>query len=535
MIVDNPVAPAPAWLVQAAGQPIDREGREDSIETLDSDGSIQAATNLLVYAEGAVEGSGTGNADTFKLACRVKDLGVSEQTCLDLMMEHWADRCYPAFQRDGLAVLVANSYSYGAFGVGSATAEAAFANHVTPLEYSYDAQYANSLAEMIRRPTPMLTPEFLDATDIIEADIPKRQWILGRRYIAKFVTQIVAPGGVGKSMLSIMDALSIATGQSISEEPVHIPGRVWIHNAEDPLDELKLRVAAAMKHHGMLPERGRLILTSGRVTKLVVAHVVDGVAVKHESNIKRLIQEIIDRGITVLIGDPLIRLHAVKENSNEDMDVVMEALQDVAEATGCSICIIHHTRKLNGAGGAGEMDNARGASSVVSATRIQYTLTTMSEDEANQYGIHEDRRRWYVQLMDAKANMAPPVDERVWLEKKSVTLDNGEEVGTFDPAHIHRIEKVDPKAAENAFIAAIAARDFDDGHVHGIADLVRSCFQDPGAETAVQSSAATLNNRLMKLTDSILTAEDTRALVMVHDATRVPGTGSHGFYVEVLP
>ena len=534
VVTAKPIAAAPHWLVQAAGLPIDREGREDSIEELDLPGSIQAAANLLASSEGAVEGSGTGNVDTFKLACRAKDLGVSEHMCLDLMMEYWADRCFPAFMRDDLSRLVTNAYTYGVFGVGSATAEAAFSDHVTPPEYTYDAQYQNSIAEMIRKPTAMLDPEFLDATDIVEADIPKRPWVLGRRYIRNFVTQIIAPGGVGKSMLSIADALSIATGTGITGETVHEIGRVWIHNAEDPLDELKMRVAAAMKYHELTPAKGSLILTSGRVTKLVVAHVVDGVAAKHESNIKRLIEEILNRGITVLIGDPLIRLHAVKENSNEDMDVVMEALQDVAEATGCCICIIHHTRKLNGKSGAGDMDAARGASSVVSAARIQYTLTTMAEKEAEAYGIAEDRRRWYVELMDAKANMAPPHDERVWLEKKSVELSNGEHVGTFDPADLRKVEKIDPKWEENEFIAAVASRDFDDRMVRPIKVLVDAVFADPDAEEVMKASPVTINNRLMKMTDSILTASGTKALTLTHESQNVPGKGSHGFYIEVL-
>ena len=43
------------------------------------------------------------------------------------------------------------------------------------------------------------------------AKIPPRQWLYGRDYIRKFITATVAPAGVGKSSLVIVEALSIAT------------------------------------------------------------------------------------------------------------------------------------------------------------------------------------------------------------------------------------------------------------------------------------------------------------------------------------
>src|SRR4051794_40314849 len=45
--------------------------------------------------------------------------------------------------------------------------------------------------------------------------IPLRKWIYGRHYIRRFVSTTVAPGGVGKSSLGIVEALAIVSGRDL--------------------------------------------------------------------------------------------------------------------------------------------------------------------------------------------------------------------------------------------------------------------------------------------------------------------------------
>src|SRR5690606_24837136 len=81
--------------------------------------------------------------------------------------------------------------------------------------------------------------------------IPARQWLLGRRLLRKFITLTVAPGGSGKSMLTMEEMVAVATGLPITRAEVHIKGPAWIYNNEDPLDELQRRIAAICIHHGI--------------------------------------------------------------------------------------------------------------------------------------------------------------------------------------------------------------------------------------------------------------------------------------------
>lgn len=53
-------------------------------------------------------------------------MGVVEQDCLPLLIDHWNDRCAPPWDADELAVKVANAYRYGQEPVGSSAPEAQF-------------------------------------------------------------------------------------------------------------------------------------------------------------------------------------------------------------------------------------------------------------------------------------------------------------------------------------------------------------------------------------------------------------------------
>ncbi|MDP8212641.1 MAG: bifunctional DNA primase/polymerase, partial [Candidatus Zapsychrus exili] len=87
------------------------------------------------------------------------------------------------------------------------------------------------------------------ARSINLAAIPKRDWIMQNRYIGEFISLIIAPGGVGKSTLAMLDAVSIATGKPLSGFDITKQGAVWLYNMEDPRDELERRMAALSISH----------------------------------------------------------------------------------------------------------------------------------------------------------------------------------------------------------------------------------------------------------------------------------------------
>jgi hypothetical protein len=110
---DKPVADAPEHLLARLNLPRDRaENATEPVVDLDLPVAIEHAARYLAEAPEAVDGAG-GDQTTFNVACGVRDLGIAEDTALDLMLQHWNDRCSPPWDADELAVKVRNAYAYG--------------------------------------------------------------------------------------------------------------------------------------------------------------------------------------------------------------------------------------------------------------------------------------------------------------------------------------------------------------------------------------------------------------------------------------
>jgi AAA domain len=45
--------------------------------------------------------------------------------------------------------------------------------------------------------------------------IPPRQWLYGKHYIRKFISATVAPGGLGKTSLVLVEKIAMATGKPL--------------------------------------------------------------------------------------------------------------------------------------------------------------------------------------------------------------------------------------------------------------------------------------------------------------------------------
>ena len=137
--------------------------------------------------------------------------------------------------------------------------------------------------------------------------------------------------------------------------------------------------------------------------------------------------------IDVAILDPLVKLHSVRE-ADVGMDRVIGVFQAVADEHGCSVEIVHHTRK--GAAGQGDVmqggDDMRGSSSIQGAVRSQRMVNVMPTAEAARLRIPEADRRRYIRITNEKTNYAPP-GHGGWFKLASVELANGDCVGVVEP------------------------------------------------------------------------------------------------------
>lgn len=126
-LTEHDLAEAPAWLIEACGTPRERNrlaGR--SLPGVDPEAAFVRARKYLVEdAPLALEGQG-GDATTFKVACRVKDTGVSQLDCLDLMFDFYNPKCTPPWSYEELGTKVDNAYRYGEEPIGVNAPEVIF-------------------------------------------------------------------------------------------------------------------------------------------------------------------------------------------------------------------------------------------------------------------------------------------------------------------------------------------------------------------------------------------------------------------------
>lgn len=401
----------PEWLATLARKPVSKgkhaesDGAVAAGVTVDSVASIERALGyLLIDAPRAVEGC-AGDTTTYVVANVVKDVGISELKCFELMAEAWNPSCVPPWSLDELRVKVANAYLYGTDAIGAGAPEAEFT--VAP----------PTLSPVVQTPEHVeITPNFVTIPDA--ADVEPRQWVLGTMFLKGAVSVLVAPPGGSKSTLCLLAALAVVTGrEDLMGMHVHGREKVWIYNNEDDVNESRLRLAAATQHHGISPTdmlingKSGLAINSGDVTPLVLAKRDPRSGQLVTQHARRLTQQIIEHGIGVLIIDPFAETHQADENSNQEIGQVARWCRAIAKRAGCAVIIVHHTNKpaqfAVDEARAGSMHTARGASALVGVARVSMTLEPMGKKVAAEKGVAEEDRWTYVRLDGAKANLSP--------------------------------------------------------------------------------------------------------------------------------
>lgn len=257
-------------------------------------------------------------------------------------------------------------------------------------------------------------------------DISPREFLYGEHYQREYASVTIAPTKVGKSSLALVEALAMASGKALLGVKPEGIFRVRVWNGEDPRKEMDRRIAAIMQHYGLTREdlEGRLFVDSGRDMPLAVAHMTRDGAKIYEPVTSELQKALAAQCIDALFIDPFVKSHAVSENDNMAIDVVVREWNRQAGMARIALELVHHSRKLNG--GEVSIDDSRGASALVSGARAARALARMTEKQSRSLGRTRDYKSLF-RFADVSNNMAPPpagIDE-MWLELISVDLRNG--------------------------------------------------------------------------------------------------------------
>jgi hypothetical protein len=262
-----------------------------------------------------------------------------------------------------------------------------------------------------------------DAEELDAGAIPPREWLLGRIVCRGYLTVLAAAGGSGKTTLLLAWALSLAAGRSLLNEYVYCRSRVLIVTLEDDLNECRRRLRAARRHHGVSGVGGWLYVLPLAGKDVALARAAAAGLLEETDVAARLLALIRKLRVDVVIFDPLVKLGAGDENDNRAADFLARVLVRLAAEAKVAVVAAHHFRK--GSAAPGDIAAARGASAIIDAARLTFTLTRMSEAEADELDVPAEERPHLVRLDDGKVNLAPPAQATRWYRLVSIELGNG--------------------------------------------------------------------------------------------------------------
>lgn len=394
----------PEWLLPKLKQKKPKEREIKKNLALDSPIDIDIVSDYLSTAEPAIMGDG-GDHHTYKLCCYLHDHGVSIEKAVTLLATKWNPRCSPPWSLEELHTKMSNAYDFAQSEPGCK---------------SMDIGRVQSAPKTI-----------YNAKDI-NLDLPLRDWLIEGRLIAGYVTLTIAPGGVGKSMFTMLEALAVASGLPLTGTKPTRCGAVLIYNTEDPQDEIERRLLAlAIAHNIDIKTLDNVYYVSGVESPLRFAMNQQNstIVTKDKQKLEAIIK---DHEIVLTVIDPFVRAHGVNENDNGSIDMVVQQMSSLAISTGSAISVVHHTKKISQNTVAGDMDIARGASSLVSAARVVSTILPPSNEEAEALGVPSSETSQLLRLDSAKGNMTPSNQQIRWFRKLDITLPNTDHVGALE-------------------------------------------------------------------------------------------------------
>jgi RecA-family ATPase len=278
----------------------------------------------------------------------------------------------------------------------------------------------NNAASQLLAPGP-ITPLF----DIADAKIdrflttapPEQRWVLDGFLPLGIVAALVAQGGAGKSQLLMQLAYSVAVGVPVAGNwAVGESGSVLMLCAEDGDNEIHRRVSRIHQQLGaaMTPAMRKQLMKNLLIRSMIGADTLMTEATRNgEVSRTQLAERLLltanqINDLKLIIIDPASRFRGGDENSNAHATRFVQALEYLAQSTGATVLIAHHTNK--GAINSNETNqtSSRGASALTDGIRWQMALTPLTQNTKGYGSIPNEERHSYLEAKVVKTNYTAP-------------------------------------------------------------------------------------------------------------------------------
>lgn len=389
------VKPAPSWFYEVLGRPTERSDQsQDPAVDWDKPENVEWASNFLQYDAPLSRQGSNGDATILHVAGVLKDRGISEEMALDLMVEHYNDRCEPPWlvgegaDADRLEIKVRNAYRYlRETQPGADTPEAEFGSDPLPppTDEERKAEEKAREKEQQRRKREGNSGLLIVCADEV---VPKNiDFVWPRRLARGKHTCFAGVGGLGKSQLLYATAATITRGGAWPENEGNAPrGTVVLLSAEDGIEDVMVpRLIAAGA------DRSRI-----RIVKAVRA---EGGPKKFNilNDLDRLAAACRELGDVVLVGfDPVSSYLGGDIDSHRDTELrnALDPISQMAEACNVAVMSVTHFNKATSTVNA--MNRVMGGAGFVNAPRAAFAIM---EDPENGEGRL---------LLHLKNNLSPP-------------------------------------------------------------------------------------------------------------------------------
>ncbi len=306
--------------------------------------------------------------------------------------------------------------------------------------------------------TDIFQPKTITA-DFSPARLPRREWIILGSVLTGHVSIIVGPGGVCKSIYTLVMCMLVAARGLRSETdligPVRQYAKTLVINNEDDQVEMERRIAGVMRAYSIQPSEleDRFFYESGYGARRLICEETDTGEVVQAPLVDRLLEYIKDHGIKLVVIDPFVSSHRSNENDNSKVDDIVQIYKSIAAKTQSAIVLVHHTRKGN-ADEPPTIEASRGGKALSDGCRVGEIILPLSQADKKHFGLSDDEARDIVRMDSVKANYSRK-GAGSYFRLESVELGNGDRVGV--PRRIELKEKAQDKGDRAVGIAQFIA------------------------------------------------------------------------------